>query len=87
VDRIALLTLEREQRALDLEQALAAVRAELQKWNELIVTKTEPVKDQIKSVLTNEERAMIGTENTQLESFWVNPKCEKEIPTPAAQAA
>ncbi len=60
--------------------------AEIQKWNELIVTKTEPVKDQIKALLSDEERAKIGTEIQQKETFWVEPKTEKEA-KPVEEAA
>jgi len=60
------------------------LQVERQRWNELIVTKTEPVKDQIKKLLTDKERATIGTELTKKETFWIEPKREKEAALPAA---
>ena len=55
-----------------------ALTVEIQRWEQLLVIKTEPVKDQIKACLTDEERGQIGAELTQKESFWIEPKREKE---------
>lgn len=54
------------------------LQVEYQRWHELIITKTSPVKDQIKACLTDAERAQIGTEIEKKESFWIEPKREKQ---------
>lgn len=56
------------------------ITADLHKWKELIVTRTDPVKDEIKSRLTDDERAQIGTKIAKTENFWIEPKREKEAP-------
>jgi len=63
---------------------LGALVEELAKWDQLIVTKTEVAKDQVKSDLTDEERASIGTKINQKECFWVEPKREKSNPLTTA---
>jgi len=65
----------------------AELNKEREKWQSLLVTKTEVAKDNVKSLLTDEERAMIGTEVTQGESFWVAAKKEKEAKPAEAQEA
>jgi hypothetical protein len=51
---------------------------EAEKWESLLVTTTELVKENVKKLLTDKERALIGTEIQQKESFWVDDKKEKE---------
>lgn len=54
------------------------IQEELNKWQSLLVTTTEPVKENIKALLTEKERATIYTEIRQGETFWVEAKKEKE---------
>jgi len=53
------------------------LKAAIAKWEGFLVTTTEVSKDPIKSELDDTERASIGTKTRQGESFWVEPKREK----------
>ena len=61
-------------------ERLCMAQAAIDKWEGFLVTTTEVVKDPIKTELTDDERASIGTKLRQGESFWVEPKREKDKP-------
>lgn len=56
------------------DSVLEAIKAK--DWTHLIRMKEEPNKDAIKSQLTDEERAAIGTRVEQKEAFFIEPKRE-----------
>lgn len=48
------------------------------------IAKASLEKDEIKALLTDDERAQIGTEIEKKETFWVEPKQEAQEPITAA---
>ena len=61
------------------------IQTEIDRWKGMLCIIVEPVKDQIKTVLSDAERADIGTEITTKETFWVAPKKEKQETTTSVE--